>query len=128
MRWDFSVSGSDLSVPLMRVVSDGAFKLVIHQKRITVGRDSKNYRNDELIKEQILFTALRSPRYSEMQKKKKKGLYVFLRKGFLCLTFPFMSLSLYLILYHINSDHLTEITVNPYEFVVAIFPYFDTTI
>lgn len=72
MRWDFSVSGRDLSVPLMHVVSDAAFKLVIYQKRITVGRDSKNYGNDELIKEQILFTALRSPRYSEMQKKKKK--------------------------------------------------------
>lgn len=71
MRWDFSVSGRDLSVPLMHVVSDAAFKLVIHQKRITVGRDSKNYRNDELIKEQILFTALRSPRYSEIQKKKR---------------------------------------------------------
>lgn len=80
MRWDFSVSGSDLSVPLMHVVSDGAFKLVIHQKRITVGRDSKNYQNDELIKEQILFTALRSPRYSEMKKKKKRSICIFKKR------------------------------------------------
>lgn len=34
-----------------------------------------------------------------------------------------MSLSLYLILYHINSDHLTKITVSPYEVVIAILSF-----
>lgn len=46
MRCDLSLSGRDLSIPLVHVVFDAAFKLVRHQRKITVGRDSKNYQKN----------------------------------------------------------------------------------
>lgn len=53
---------------------------------------------------------------------------MYFKEKFFCILHFSVSLGLYLLLYHINSDDLTEIAVNTYEFVIAVFSHFATTI
>lgn len=74
-------------------------------------------------------TALRPLRYGSVTLSEKKfGQYVFLRKGCVSCSSLMILNKPVSFLYHSNSDCLTEVTVNPFEVIIAKFSHFTTPI